>query len=109
MKKFVWSSDFHLGLYTDEIDRTPESIRIMTDIVKHAVKIKADGVIFGGDIFNNNNPNSHLMKQILVPLNILKIAKIPLWIMPGNHDTIADKQKYSCLDFICRYSHSIIG
>jgi len=100
MKKFVWSSDFHIGLHTEDISRTEEIIQVMFDIVDHAIKIKADGVIFGGDIFHNNNPSSHLIKLFLKVVNRLSRADIELWIMVGNHDIISDKEKKSCLELI---------
>jgi len=99
MKKYIFSSDFHIGLFTDELDRTNEIISIVTDIVNHAVSIKADGVIFGGDIFHNNNPSSYLIKRFLKIINILNKNGIKIWIIDGNHDKISN-EKISCLQFL---------
>lgn len=109
MKKFVWGSDFHIGLYTDEMNRTNEIIKVMKQIVNHAVLIKADGVIFGGDIFNNNNPSEDLIKKFISVVNICEKHKIPLFVMPGNHDTIADKDRVSCLGFLEEMSFGYPG
>ena len=96
----VWSSDFHLGLYTDEVSRTAEIIKVLIFIAKHAVKIKADFVVFGGDIFDNNKPSEFLIAQFIRVLNILRKAGIKTFVMVGNHDAIADSERVSCLSFL---------
>lgn len=100
MLRGVFSSDFHLGLYTDEISRTEEIIRVLIFIAKHAVKIKADFVVFGGDIFDNNKPSEFLIAQFIRVLNILRKAGIKVFVMVGNHDAIADSERVSCLSFL---------
>jgi len=99
MKRYIWTSDLHIGLMTDEIDRTDEIISITMNTVKYAVKVKADGFIFGGDIFDKNNPSSYLKTKFLKVLNVLFKAGIKTWIMDGNHDKISDPNKMSCLQF----------
>jgi len=104
MKRVVWSSDFHLGLTTDEIDRTDEIIRVLEHIFKHAVKVKADCVVIGGDIFDHNQPGEHLIGLFIAVLNILSEAGIVAYIMVGNHDAIAKHKRRSCLSFIRKLS-----
>lgn len=100
MKRIVWGSDFHIGLMTDEISRTEEIINVMIHIAKYAVKIKADAVVFGGDIFNNNTPSEWMIAQFIRVLNILRKAGIKVYVMVGNHDVIANAERRSCLGFI---------
>jgi len=98
MRRVVWASDFHLGLQTDDMDRTDEIMEIIRFVFKHAVKIKADFIILGGDIFDNNTPNEKLIALFISTLNI--IGKIPMIVMVGNHDSIAGHKRRSCLSFI---------
>lgn len=99
MKTGVWSSDFHLGLQTDEVDRTDEIIEVMLFIAKYAIKVKADFVVFGGDIFDHNNPGDGLISRFIRVLNVLN--GITVYVMVGNHDVIAkSKKRRSCLSSI---------
>ncbi len=98
MKKGVWSSDFHIGLQTDDVDRADEIIRIMLFIAAHAIKIGADFVVLGGDIFDHNNPSEGLISRFIEVLNKLKDIKV--YVMVGNHDVIAKDKRRSCLSFI---------
>jgi len=104
MKRVVWASDFHLGLTTDEVDRTDEIIRVLEYIFKHAVEVKADCVVLGGDIFDHNQPGEHLIGVFIALLNILSAAGIKVYVMVGNHDAIAKHKRRSCLSFIRKLS-----
>ena len=98
MKKVIWTSDLHLGLTTDSIDRTEEIVDILSYIFEYAVKVKADAVVLGGDIFDHNTPNESLIATFIGSLNIIK--HIPTYVMVGNHDIIAKSDRKSCLSFI---------
>lgn len=100
MKRGIWTSDFHLGLTTDEIDRTDEIVSVLEYIFKHAVKVKADFVVLGGDIFDHNQPSEHLIGVFISVLNILSKAGIKVFVVVGNHDAIAKHKRRSCLSFI---------
>lgn len=103
MKHGVWASDFHLGLQTDDIDRTEEIMEVITFIFKHAVKIKADFVVLGGDIFDNNTPSERLIALFISALNILQGIRV--FVMVGNHDIIAGHKRRSCLSFIRKLAY----
>ena len=100
MKNVVWISDTHLGLMTDEIDRTEEILGIMIRAAKYAVKVKADAFVIGGDVFNNNVPGEHLIALFIRVLNVLHKAGIQTFVMVGNHDAIAHAERRSCLSFL---------
>jgi DNA repair exonuclease SbcCD nuclease subunit len=105
MLKVVHVNDLHIGLVTDGIERTSEIIGIVRDAIKHAVKLQKQGneVIFviGGDVFNNNNPSEKLIRDFIEGvLNPLKKFNITSFVIAGNHDTIADPDRLSCLGFI---------
>lgn len=102
--KVVWSSDFHLGLKTDEIDRTPEIYSIFVQIIKHCAALKKKGdkviLVLGGDIFNNNNPSEYLISVLIKVLNGIKKYDIKTYFLVGNHDYISDPERLSCLSFL---------
>lgn len=105
MIKIVWGSDTHLGLKTDGIDRNPEIFSVMEQITQEAIKLSEKYVtylIWGGDLFNKNNPSESVIKEFIERLiNPCKGRKnLKVYFMAGNHDTIANPDNKSCLSFI---------
>ena len=106
MKKIVFTSDWHLGLYTSEINRTSEIVQVCLNIVKHAIKIKADLLVIGGDIFHSNNPNEFLISQFIRILNLVRKYDLKTYVLVGNHDAISNGERKSCLDFVDLFKRS---
>ena len=108
MIKVVWTSDLHLGLKTDEIDRNEEIFSILDQVIDHAstfVEKNATYLILGGDIFNKNNPSESLISLFIERVvNRCKEINLKVVILVGNHDSIADKENTSCLSFIDKIS-----
>ena len=100
MKRLVFVTDPHIGLKTDDMDRTEEIMEVLFRVARHAVKVKADAVVIGGDVFDNNAPNEHLIAQFIRFLNILRKGDITVYVMVGNHDAVAKHRRRSCLSFI---------
>lgn len=98
--RIIWGSDFHLGLRTETVDRTPEIVRIITRMCKYAHKSKADAMVLGGDIFDKNNPSEGLIATFIMLMNLMAKLDIPVYIIAGNHDSVADPERLSCLSFI---------
>jgi DNA repair exonuclease SbcCD nuclease subunit len=104
MKKVVWFSDVHLGLITNDINRTEEIVRICLDAIKEAVRLKKNGddviIVIGGDIFDHNNPSEYLIGQFIRILNLAVKHGIQVYVLYGNHDAVSDTKRKGCLDFI---------
>lgn len=100
VRRVLFSSDFHLGLRTDDVDRTEEIHSVIMFIVKRAVEIKADAVVFGGDVFDHNIPSDYLIALFIQALNVLRDAGIKTFVMKGNHEAISNNGRLSCLSFI---------
>lgn len=102
MKRIVWFSDIHLGLKTSEIDRTQEIVDVSLQAVKRACKHKALGrdviLVVGGDIFNHNDPTDYLISKFIKIINPAVTLGIETYILVGNHDSISDPKKKSCLE-----------
>ena len=103
MKKVVWFSDTHLGLVTNDINRTEEIVRVSLDAVREATKLKKAGddviIVIGGDIFDHNNPSEYLIGQFIRILNLAIKYKIKTYVLYGNHDAVSDTKRKGCLDF----------
>lgn len=105
MNKILFISDIHIGLNTDGIDRTNEIIGVIkTGIVRRAKKLKKEGhniaVVFGGDIFHKNTPNEYQVASFIRILNLFSRLGTKVYVMSGNHDSISDEKRLSCLSFI---------
>ena len=104
MKKVVCFNDIHLGLVTNDINRTEEIVRVSLDAVRHAIKLKKAGddvmIVIGGDIFDHNNPSEYLIGQFIRILNLAVKYKIQTYVLYGNHDAVSDTKRKGCLDFI---------
>lgn len=102
--KVVFSSDWHLGLKTEEIDRTDEIIEIGKDIVNHCISLMEEDhrviLVFGGDMFNVNYPSEYHISRFIEVLNLVRKYKIECYIMVGNHDSIPDPDRSSCMSFV---------
>ena len=104
MKKVIFFSDIHLGLVTNDINRTEEIVKVSLDVVRHAIKLKKAGddvtIVIGGDIFDHNNPSEYLIGQFIRILNLAVKYKIQTYVLYGNHDAVSDTKRKGCLDFI---------
>jgi len=102
--KVVWTSDLHFELKTDEVDRNPEILRITLDVVDKAVEFKKENhqviLVLGGDIFNNNSPSEKTISSFFTVLNKIKQNELDTYIIVGNHESVADPVRLSCLSFI---------
>ena len=99
-KRGFFTSDWHLMLQTDDLDRTPEIFRVVKTIVAKAVKSKADFLILGGDLFDHNNPTEAVIDMI-IELLVMGKSITRIYIFPGNHEGFARPGKRkSCLTFI---------
>jgi DNA repair exonuclease SbcCD nuclease subunit len=102
--RIVWSSDFHLGLKTDDFDRTKEIEKVMLQTIKHCVKLKKKGfdviLVWGGDFFNVNNPSEEHIAVLIGLMNYIKKYEIDSYFIVGNHDYVAQPERLSCLSFV---------
>ncbi len=109
MNKILFVSDIHLGLVSDLVDRTQETIRVIKkDVAIRANKLVDKGhnvdIVFGGDIFHKNTPSESNIASFIQIINMFSEFKCNLYIMSGNHDSVSDKKRLSCLSFIKKLS-----
>jgi len=98
VRRLVWTSDAHLGLTTDNIDRTPDIYKTLVRIFKYANK-HAYYLVIGGDIFDSSNPSEKLIALFLRLLGMVPNVK-RIFVIDGNHEKYARKDRYSCLQFL---------
>ena len=98
-KRGFFTSDWHLMLQTDDLDRTPEIFRVVKSIILRAVRDKADFLVLGGDLFHHNNPTEAVIEMLIELLHLGKsITRI--YVFTGNHEGFARPgPRKSCLSF----------
>jgi DNA repair exonuclease SbcCD nuclease subunit len=101
--KVVFTSDWHLGLVTSDIDRTEEIMTVLKQIAKHTIELSKEEetcLVLGGDLFNDSNPSERLIGCLLTFLNYFFDKNIKVYVVVGNHETINNPDNLSCLSFI---------
>ncbi|MHA1912136.1 MAG: metallophosphoesterase [Candidatus Kariarchaeaceae archaeon] len=85
--KFIHTSDWHLGyLQYHKIERLADFFKAAEKTIEIILKEKPDFVIHTGDLFHKYNPGPGIITQTIKLLDKLKAAKIPIYLIRGNHD-----------------------
>jgi exonuclease SbcD len=107
--RFVHLSDTHLGYRQYGLsERLMDWSRATKEIVNYAIKHEVDFVVHSGDLFNSNKVDHTSLIHAIKLLGSLRDAKIPLFVIDGNHDRRKGAQKHgpnNVLDQLglCRY------
>lgn len=101
---FVFTSDWHLGLKTDGIDRRDEILDIAKTVIVKCAELEAVGhevrLILGGDLFDDHDPSEDLIAFFIQILGLIHKAGIKTDVLIGNHEAVADPKRLSCLSFL---------
>lgn len=97
MVKFLHTADWHLGIKYAKLGLNAEKAReIRIETVKNlmdiAKKNNIDFIIIAGDLFDNNEVGRGLIDVVLDVTE--RVAPIPAYILPGNHDPLTRDSLY---------------
>ncbi len=86
--KFVHTADWQIGMKAAHVGAAGERVRkarieTVRDIIAIAREYNVDFILVAGDIFENNAVDQLFVQKIA---DILSVSKIPVFILPGNHD-----------------------
>lgn len=85
--KFIHTSDWHLGVKTNGIDRLSEQRKVLEEILSIANFENVDGVIIAGDIFNTSNPSAEAEELFFDIIEKLSAGGDRfILVLAGNHD-----------------------
>lgn len=102
--KFSFShiTDIHLGSYQGTIEagglnsRFVDFVKTYNESIEYTVRQNCDFCLITGDIFKNKDPQPVEVDAFVAGLQKLIEAKIPVYIVLGNHDLFLSKKlKYS--------------
>jgi DNA repair exonuclease SbcCD nuclease subunit len=98
MARFLHTADWHLGVkYTKlglNAERAREArIQTANAIIDSAQKHNVNFIIIAGDLFDNNDIGRDLIDAVIRILQ--KVAPMPVYILPGNHDPLTIDSIYA--------------
>lgn len=102
MVRVGYISDSHLGYRSgkkvneEHINiRENDGYEAFKECIDNFIKEKVDLVIIGGDLFHSPKPTITTIVKTREQLERLSVAKIPTYIITGNHDTSDIRSEYS--------------
>ncbi|MGZ4937008.1 MAG: metallophosphoesterase family protein, partial [Halobacteriota archaeon] len=99
--RFVHVSDTHLGYrqygLSERLDDWNQATR---EVIDYAVKNEVDCVIHSGDLFNSNKVDHTSLIHAIEALRLLRDARIPFFVIDGNHDRRKGSQAHTALDVL---------
>ncbi len=108
-------ADLHLGhsthswLNEDGRDQaTTRAGECWVAAAKRAAHLKADAVLVCGDVFHRRNPSTEAIEWWVRGLDVLRSARVPVAVIPGNHDAAPNPAVPSALELV-RYSERCAG
>lgn len=85
--KFLHLSDTHLGYHQYGLqERAVDFFDVFNEAVDVALEKKVDFVVHTGDFFHSSRPSNQIILQGIEILRRLKDARIPIFVISGNHD-----------------------
>lgn len=85
--KILHTSDWHLGVKTNGIDRLPEQKKVMEEILSIVNYENVDCVIIAGDVFNSSNPSADAEELFFDTIEKLSSnGDRFIFVLAGNHD-----------------------
>ena len=112
--KLVHLADLHIGKIVNEFSMLEDQKYILNQIIDHILRIKADGVLLAGDIYDRAVPTGEAVELFDSFLTRLEEAGIFVCIITGNHDSpqrlgFADKILKKRGIYIETFPHETLG
>lgn len=110
----IFVGDVHIGINfpyrrnitTDISDRSLDFINNLKKIVDYAIQTQCNLLIFAGDLYDRPNVNPTFRKMVREEVFLpLTIAKIPVIIISGNHDSPMSFEKGSSIEDLAALSN----
>lgn len=114
MIKILHTSDIHLGKKLSSLlgSRAEEGRQALkkafSKSVSLALKEKVNLFLIAGDLFDNNNPSRETIDFVRTEFKKLEKINVPVLILPGTHDCLADNSIYRKVDFAKELSNVFV-
>lgn len=85
--KLMHISDLHIGKRLNEVNLLDDQAYILGEIISMAVKIKPEGILIAGDVYDKAMPSAEAVKLFDLFLSQIAELNIPCFVISGNHDS----------------------
>ena len=85
--KLIHLSDLHIGKRVHEFSMIEDQKYILKQIGDIVERVKADGVLIAGDVYDKTVPSAEAVQVFDSFLTRLSRAGIPVYMISGNHDS----------------------
>jgi len=103
---FTHITDIHLGSYQGNVEagglnsRFLDFVKTYNESIEYTVKQECDFCLITGDIFKHKDPQPIEVNAFVSGLKRLLDAKIPVYIVLGNHDLFLSKKLRNSISFL---------
>lgn len=85
--KFMHVSDLHIGKRLNEVNLIEDQAYILDQIISLTKKIRPDGILLAGDIYDKSMPSSEAVSLFDQFLSKIAQLGVPCFVISGNHDS----------------------
>lgn len=110
MTTIVVCSDAHVDWVTYGVSRFRDVADALLEATEEAVRIKADGFAFLGDLTDPDDVSAVLRAQLLMMqvVTILHCGGVTTYLLPGNHDVLEDGTGHTVLDPLAYVNGAVV-
>ncbi|MBX0310262.1 MAG: exonuclease SbcCD subunit D [Sulfurihydrogenibium sp.] len=102
--RFLHISDTHLGYQQYNIkDRERDYFDVFQEAIDKAIEKNVDFIIHTGDFFHSSRPSNESILDGLYLIKKLKDHKIPMFVIPGNHDRGSGTRDRNALEILSEF------
>lgn len=107
MPKFLHTADWHIGLRARHAGARGAALRVVRlesakAILNLAVSEAADFILIAGDLFDHPDVERGTIDELV---NILNQSRVPIFVIPGNHDPLLPMSVWESQSWKSRLGH----
>jgi len=108
--RFLHISDTHLGYQQYNLkERERDYFDVFQEAIDKAIEKNVDFIIHTGDFFHSSRPSNESILDGLYLIKKLKDHKIPMFVIPGNHDRGSGTRDRNALEILSEFGLKLLN
>jgi DNA repair exonuclease SbcCD nuclease subunit len=108
--RFLHISDTHLGYQQYNLkERERDFFNVFQEAIDKAIEKNVDFIIHTGDFFHSSRPSNESILDGLYLIKKLKDHKIPMFVIPGNHDRGSGTRDRNALEILSEFGLRLLN
>jgi DNA repair exonuclease SbcCD nuclease subunit len=108
--RFLHISDTHLGYQQYNLkERERDYFDVFQEAIDKAIEKNVDFIIHTGDFFHSSRPSNESILDGLYLIKKLKDHKIPMFVIPGNHDRGSGTRDRNALEILSEFGLRLLN